>query len=845
MLTNKTKFDMSKKKYINDLLSRLKERNKMSSKTVYFDISVFSKSDARTGVQRVVLEWLDNLPNLIGEEYCITPIIFVDKIGYCDFSNQTAGGIVSPGDGDVFLGIDLCAGQILGAQQQILDWQKKGCKLIASVYDLVFVLYPQVVVSLEACSLLTEWLIFICRHFDGILCISETVMNDVMYFAKVNGINNPRLSYSYYHLGCDLQDIEKTDDVPADVKEIMETNRTNFIAVSTIEPRKGYTELICAFEDAVKAGMDSNLIIVGRKGWKAESIEKSIKSSSLFKKRLFWFNDCDDVKLNLLYDISDIYVSASYYEGFGLGVVEGALHGLPVLVRDIPVYREICKAQAVFFYDQNELFEKLLYCAKNKEALKKSIIKPLSWLHSIEMGWNAILKSVLKKEYGERGQLITPMRIHFLVTNLAFADGVGQDILFQKKTLERKGYICDIYSAGFDKEAENYRLDIANLKCSPDDLIIDHVSGYVSYEDIVAAQPCRKVFLYHNITPPIFVTDKVKAFCEAGLEQVPELSRIYDFIVGVSKYNLDCLADLGINREGDILPIPVEFHYETIEKKETVEKPIDFLFVGRVVPNKRFEDVIDTFVFFHKNYNSNSRLTLVGKMDVDSGYTSFIKKKIAESGCSSAIKMTGKVSDEQLHKIYQDSDIFLCMSEHEGFCIPLLEAMYNGLVVFAFNSTAVGETMGNAGVLFKDKDSKIVASLINDVIIDKDRKERILKEEINRVKEFSYESVTAKLEELIEKWTSPDYIRPEDVKEANKLFFRKKLRKMLESGSAFYQFTTYKIPLSEDKGLKGKIKRFIQRVMRKLTRWMFDPLCAEQNVINNYLISLIKEIIEM
>ncbi len=841
----KSVFDLEKKEYMNRLVEKLKTGNYSTNNTIFFDVSTFAVTEIKTGIQRVVIEWLEHLPDVLSEKYNIVPIIFVDKYGYCKYSNQSTMDVVSPGEGDVFLGIDLCAGQILGAQQQILDWQRNGCKLIACVYDLVFVLYPQVVHSPGACSLLTEWLLFICRHFDGILCISETVMNDVMYFAKVNGINNPRLSYTYYHLGCDFQGTEKSSDVPADVKEIKETNRTNFIAVSTIEPRKGYHELVSAFEDAIEAGMDSNLIIVGRKGWKAEAIEKAIISSNLFKKRLFWFNNCDDEKLSLLYDISDVYVSASYYEGFGLGVVEGALHGLPVLVRDIPVYREICKDQAVYFYDQNELFEKLLYCYNNIEAFKKNIIKPLSWKQSIEMGWDAIIQSVLEKEEGEEKQQIVPMRIHFLVHHLAFADGIGQDVLFQKKTLERKGYICDIYSAGFDEEAENYRFDIANLKCASDDLIIDHVSGLVTYEDKVASQSCRRVFLYHNITPPNLVSKKVKAFCEAGLKQVPELCKIYDFIAGDSRYNLDCLADLGINREGDVLPIPVEFHYEKIEKKEKSDKPIDFLFVGRVIPNKKFEDVINAFAYFHKNYNSNSRLTLVGKIDVDSDYTTMIKKKITESGCSSAIKMTGKVSDEKLHSIYQNSDVFLCMSEHEGFCIPLLEAMYNGLVVFAFDSTAVGETMGKAGVLFKDKDPEVVASLINDVLNDKDKKERILNEETNRVKEFSYDSVTKRLDELIEKWTSPDYIRSEDVKEANKLFFRNKLKKMLERGSVFYQFTTYNIPLSEDKGMKGIIKRFIQRVIRKLTRWMFDPLCAEQNGINNYLISLIKEILEM
>lgn len=841
----KSIFDLEKKEYMKRIAEKLDRENGSAEHTIFFDVSTFAATEIKTGIQRVVIEWLEHLSDHVSGKYNIVPVSFKDEIGYIKYTDQSVTDVVSPAEGDVFLGIDLCAAQLIGAKQQILDWQKNGCKLIACVYDLVFILYPQVVHSPGACTLLTEWLNFICSHFDGILCISETVMNDVMYYAKVNGIDNSRISYSFYHLGCDFSAMETPSAVPSDVRMIKETGRTNFIAVSTIEPRKGYLELLSEFENAVEAGMDANLIIVGRMGWKAESIEKAIRSSKLFNKKVFWFNDCDDEKLSLLYDISDVYVSASYYEGFGLGVVEGALHSLPVLVRDIPVYREICKDQGIYFYDPSELCEKLLYCSNNIDALKKKIIKPLSWKQSVEMGWNAVRTSVLEQEDNDDKEQIIPMRIHFLVYHLAFADGIGRDVIFQKKTLEREGYICDIYSAGYDNDTENYRFDIAKLKCAQDDLIIDHVSGLIAYDDIVAAQSCRKVFLYHNITPPKYVSGGVRAFCEAGLKQIPELCKIYDFIVGDSQYNLDCLVELGINREGDVLPIPVEFPYERVEKKNGTNKPVDFLFVGRIVQNKKIEDIINTFAYYHKNYNNNSRLTLVGKMDVASDYVTTIKKTITESGCSSAIKLTGRVSDEQLQKIYRNSDVFLCMSEHEGFCIPLLEAMYNGLIVFAYNSTAVGETMGKAGVLLRDKNPKNVSVLINDVLNDKDRVQRIIEAENSRVKDFSYDTVIRRLNELVEKWTSPDYDRPEEIKTANKLFFRNKLRKMLENGSAFAPFTTYSIPLTTEKGIKGRIKRFIQKVIRKLTLWMFDPLCEEQNRINNYMISLIKEILEL
>lgn len=838
--------DMNKKSFINSILAQLEERNGSSpTKTLFFDVSCFVDSKAKTGIQRVVLEWLKYLPKMISEDYIFVPVVCKKGSGYYLYNEKTAKRVVSPRIGDVFLGIDLCAEQILEARQELLEWQRKGCKLVACLYDLVFVLYPQVVFASVYCGILTDWLNFICSSFDGIVCISETVMKDALYYAKTKGINNPKCYYSYYHLGCDFTDITTPGVLSGDVRRIKETNKMSFLAVSTLEPRKGYFELIKAFENAVSAGLDSNLIIVGRLGWDAESIEDRIKNSCLYEKQLFWFSDCDDEKLNQLYSISDFYVSASFYEGFGLGVVEGAMHGLPALVRDIPVYREICKKQAVYFHNAEELCTQFHYCFRHKDELKKDIISPLTWAKSIEMGWNAVKDCLRDDDWKYKHKQIIPGRIHLLLSTLAFADGIGRDVFFQKSIFEEKGFTCDIYTVNFDEDAINYRYDIHSLHSAPDDLIIDHISGQVNYDDIIARQPCRKVFLYHNITPPNYVTNEVKAFCEAGLKQVPELSNLYDFIAGDSKYNLDCLRDLGVNRDGDVLPIPVEFSYERVKKKFDPAKTVEFLFVGRVVNNKRFEDIIDAFAYYHKILNRNSKLTLAGKIDVAGDYYNFIKKKITSSGCANSIRMTGRVSDEQLHQLYLNSDVFLCMSEHEGFCIPLLEAMYNGLVVFAFETTAIGETMGNAGVLFHDRTPEIVANLIDSTLKDTNQVEKIIETEAKHVENYSRDRVKARLVELYEKWTDAEYIRPEYIKEANKFFLRNNLKKKIESSNVFTQFTVYSIPLSKDKGFKGSIKRFIQKVVRKFTRWMLNPLCAEQNRINNYLITLINEILEM
>ncbi len=362
--------------------------------------------------------------------------------------------------------------------------------------------------------------------------------------------------------------------------------------------------------------------------------------------------------------------------------------------------------------------------------------------------------------------------INLLVSHFSLNDGICNDIQFQKEMFCQLGFSCEIYAMSGEQNAkEHYRI-ISKLKCKPNDLIIDHIEGYSDYVFALVKQPCRRVLLYHNITPPEFVSNHTRRYCKRGLEQIPRISGMYDFIAGVSQYNIDCLKELGVDRKGDVLPIPVEFSYPKQEKTFRAGRTLNFLFVGRVIQNKRFEDIIDSFVLYHDRYNSNSTLTLVGKMDVAPDYTVFIKEKISKASCASAIRMTGKVSDEELQDIYRKSDVFLCMSEHEGFCIPLLEAMYNGLVVFAYDSTAIGETMGNGGVLFTDKDPEMVAALLDSVLSDEKRANDILQAQNDRVNDFSKEAVKERLRTLIDNWTSKDYHGHDKVKAESRKFIR-------------------------------------------------------------------------
>lgn len=347
------------------------------------------------------------------------------------------------------------------------------------------------------------------------------------------------------------------------------------------------------------------------------------------------------------------------------------------------------------------------------------------------------------------------MTIHLVLDCLDPGDGVSNDVRAQQAMFREMGYECEIYTAIYGEQMENVRRDINQLTCKKEDLLIHHYCGYSRVLPYVKKQSCKKVMIYHNITPPEFVEGDVKKDCEAGLQQVAHIGEIYDAIAGVSQFNLDCLAELGTLEKGrgDVLPIPVEFSGEKKEKEiRGVHEGTRFLFVGRYVPNKRLEDIIEAFVYFHDYLDPKARLRLVGNPNVMPNYTMLLRSRIDSKSCRDSIDLTGKVSDMELKKIYKDSDVFLCMSEHEGFCIPLLEAMWHGLAVFAYDAGAVRETMGNAGVVFTDKYPAATAEMIYAVLSDRKLIRTILKRQDQRIEDFSYKKVKDRLESLTEKW---------------------------------------------------------------------------------------------
>ena len=177
-------------------------------------------------------------------------------------------------------------------------------------------------------------------------------------------------------------------------------------------------------------------------------------------------------------------------------------------------------------------------------------------------------------------------------------------------------------------------------------------------------------------------------------------------------------------------------------------KNTKIVFTGRVAPNKKHEDLIATFSYYKKYINPKSRLLLVGRYDFFPEYYRRLQKYVEQLGVEDVI-FTGQVKFPDILAYYKVADVFLCLSEHEGFCVPLVESMMFDVPVIAYDSCAVGETLGGCGLLLNDKTPAVVAEAIERVRTDERLKHTIIENQKIRLKYFEHSRINAQFIDII------------------------------------------------------------------------------------------------
>jgi len=324
--------------------------------------------------------------------------------------------------------------------------------------------------------------------------------------------------------------------------------------------------------------------------------------------------------------------------------------------------------------------------------------------------------------------------VHQVLATLGYGDAIGHEVLGINRVLRDAGYESEIFVETADRRLEHLTTDYLEMvgAVAADDVLIHHFSIGSRASRTAYALPGRMALVYHNITPPEYFLgvhkDLVK-LCFRGRRELTAYVARCELALGDSEYNREELEALGFPATG-VLPVVPDFaHLDLPPNTMTSEKFDDgwtnIMFVGRVIPNKKFEDVIRAFHVYRTRYNPRSRLLLVGSHGGFEKYLAMLHALVARLGTPD-VHFLGHVSNEELTALYDVADLFLCASEHEGFCVPLIESFYKQVPVLAYAATAVPATMDGGGVLYDAKDPFEVARVMQAMLDNPDIEDAVV-----------------------------------------------------------------------------------------------------------------------
>lgn len=347
--------------------------------------------------------------------------------------------------------------------------------------------------------------------------------------------------------------------------------------------------------------------------------------------------------------------------------------------------------------------------------------------------------------------------IHQLVHTLSYGDAISTEVLALQRTLRALGYRSEIFAIGeHDHLRGRSRRHWELLNEERADIILHYSLGSPLNEIFSSWKRGRRTLVYHNITPVSWfegVNSRVARDVQAGLKDLPRLCSLADSIWADSAFNASEIAALGFH--ADVLELLVDPARWSLPRNESVFQGVkklaklNILHVGRLAPNKCVEDILKAFRFIHFGLEKDSRLWLVG-IDTDTELYSFSLREMATRlGIRDVVECTGCLTDEGVRAMYEAADAYVCMSEHEGFCLPLIEAMHFGLPVVAYSAGAVTETLGDGGVLVHEKRHVELGQLIFHLSQPGELRDRVVEAGHRRVSHFSEERFRARVADLV------------------------------------------------------------------------------------------------
>jgi glycosyltransferase involved in cell wall biosynthesis len=350
------------------------------------------------------------------------------------------------------------------------------------------------------------------------------------------------------------------------------------------------------------------------------------------------------------------------------------------------------------------------------------------------------------------------MIVHQWVPAAHKGDAVGDSARQVRALLRARGHESELFALTVDDELRGDVWPFADEAARRADVTILHYALPSPMTPALATLHGGRVLQYHNITPASYFapfSPLLFRLAALGRQELATLVGHVDLALGDSEYNRRELDELGFAPTG-VFPIAVDTRrLDRAPRRPALERVLsdgltNFLFVGRIAPNKKVEDHIRLGEFYKRYVDASYRFVFVGRTDAVPEYYATIRALVSQYRMPpDRFLFTGPLPDEDLAAFYRTARVYLSLSEHEGFCVPLVEAMAMDVPVLAYSAGAVPETLGGAGIVFTPKDLEYAAELLGALAYDEDLRARVIAGQRRRLADFGGARLAGAIEGML------------------------------------------------------------------------------------------------
>lgn len=730
-----------------------------NERQLFVDISELSQNDAGTGVQRVVRSYLKWLLQSPPQGFRVEPIYGTLQDGYryarcftLKFLNQydkdASDEPIRWQRGDIFLGLDMQHHVQIAHSAFYQKLYHEGVIIKFLVYDLLPIQLSNLFSTSNLKELHEQWLNMVSMT-HGAICISKATADAFTDWINVQKIKlRSGFSLDWVHIGADIDNSQPSRGLPGNAVSVLDSlhERLTFLCVSTIEPRKQQQQILGAVELLWQNGLDINLVFVGRQGWKTEALAKRLRIHEEIGRRLFWLEGISDEYLEKVYAASTCLIAASLNEGFGLPLIEASRHNLPIVARDIPVFREVAGNYAYYFAGEDaEDLAQSLQCWLDLYKLQQhpsSIGMPWStWQESTNN-----LKAVLISHNYPRQQLLVDISelvqfdaktgIQRVVRNILKELLINSPENYRVEPVyarvDRGYYYAREFMQRFLGFSETHLVD-EPIEYSPGDIFLGldlqpqiQVSQKLFYQ-YLRRQGISVHFLVYDLLCLIMSQYFVKG-SDVGFKQWLEVVLESDGAICISKSVAEELA--GWSRQNQVrLSNTFKINWfhlgaDISQAQPTTGFPVgaettihqlcsnpSFLMVGTLEPRKGHKQVLDAFEKLWES-DVDASLVIVGKKGwlVDN----LVKQLKTHPELNQRLFWLDGISDEYLERVYGASTCLIAASYGEGFGLPLIESAQYGLPIIARDIPVFREVAGEHAYYFNANTADELAKSVCD-----------------------------------------------------------------------------------------------------------------------------------